>query len=73
MPERLNHDRRRFVRAAAMTFAAAQLGAAKSLFAAVDNLPSFTGATGWLNSQTIEQGRRARKSRPHRFLDILLH
>ena len=56
MPEKINHDRRRLVRAAAMTFAATQLsviGSAKSLFAAVDSLPSFAGATGWLNSPPL--------------------
>jgi thiol-disulfide isomerase/thioredoxin len=56
MLERINHDRRRFVRSAAMTLAATQLGligSAKSLLAAVDNLPSFAGATGWLNSPPL--------------------
>ncbi len=56
MPERINLDRRRFVRAAAMTLAATRLGlidSAKSLFAAIDNLPSFAGATGWLNSPPL--------------------
>jgi thiol-disulfide isomerase/thioredoxin len=56
MLETINHDRRRFVRSAAMTLAATQLGligSAKSLFAAVDNLPSFAGATGWLNSPPL--------------------
>jgi thiol-disulfide isomerase/thioredoxin len=56
MPERINHDRRRFVRLSAMTLAATQLGltgSARSLFAAVENPPSFAGATGWLNSPPL--------------------
>jgi len=56
MPEGINYDRRRFVRVAAMTIAASKLGSIgspKSLFAAEDDLPSLTGATGWLNSQPL--------------------
>jgi thiol-disulfide isomerase/thioredoxin len=56
MRERMNHDRRRFVGAVVMTLGASQLGligSAKSLLATEDDLPSLTGATGWLNSQPL--------------------
>jgi thiol-disulfide isomerase/thioredoxin len=55
MPE-INHHRRRFVRAAAMTIAASQfgsIGSAKLLLAAEGDLPSLAGATGWLNSRPL--------------------
>jgi hypothetical protein len=44
MPERINYDRRRFVRSAAMTFAATRpglIGAAKSLIIVEDSKSSF--------------------------------
>jgi thiol-disulfide isomerase/thioredoxin len=64
------HDRRRFLRTAAMTIAAAQigmLGCAKatpndSLPLSVEGqMPSLEGATGWLNSQPLSaSGLRGR-------------
>src|SRR5215212_1721337 len=51
MSEDLNHDRRRFLAAAAMTVAAVQLGVTGC--AAQRILPSLGGATGWLNSQPL--------------------
>ena len=55
MSEELNRGRRRFLAAAAMTFAAAQLGltgcAAPRIFER--ELPSLGGATLWLNSQPL--------------------
>jgi thiol-disulfide isomerase/thioredoxin len=64
------HDRRRFLRTAAMTIAAAQigmLGCAKaspndSLRLSVEGqMPSLEGATGWLNSQPLSaSGLRGR-------------
>jgi len=56
MSEALNYDRRRFLRATAMTVAAARLGvtgAAKTQLPVEGELPSFGGATGWLNSQPL--------------------
>ena len=52
MPERISHDRRRFVRTAAMIAASqlALISSGKSLLAAEDDLPSLAGATGWLNT-----------------------
>lgn len=58
MNEAINHNRRQFLRAAAMTIAASQFGptsfAAASLFSE-GSLPSFEGATGWLNSQPLKK------------------
>jgi thiol-disulfide isomerase/thioredoxin len=58
MTKAINHDRRRFLRAAAMTLAASQLGlpssAAASLFDE-GRMPSLDGATGWLNSQPLKR------------------
>jgi thiol-disulfide isomerase/thioredoxin len=61
--ENLNHDRRRFIAAAAMTVAAAPFGvtgcAARRMTSAAaqlpveGELPSLGGATGWLNSQPL--------------------
>jgi thiol-disulfide isomerase/thioredoxin len=61
MSDRINHERRRFLGAAAVTIAATQLGmtgcgARQTMRAAVElpvegELPSLGGATGWLNSQ----------------------
>src|SRR5215207_4660920 len=66
MSEKLNHDRRRFIAAAAMTVAAAPFGvtgcAARRTTSAVaqlpveGELPSLGGATGWLNSQPLSAG-----------------
>jgi thiol-disulfide isomerase/thioredoxin len=63
MSEELNYDRRRFLGAAAMTIAAAQLGvtgcAARRMTSVAaqlpieGELPSLGGATGWLNSQPL--------------------
>ncbi len=62
MPNEINHDRRRFLAAAAMTVAAVQLGIvgcanAQSAEAirlpSEGGFPSFNGATGWLNSQPL--------------------
>src|SRR5215207_3270592 len=63
MSEKLNHDRRCFIAAAAMTVAAAPFGvtgcAARRTTSAVaplpveGELPSLGGATGWLNSQPL--------------------
>jgi thiol-disulfide isomerase/thioredoxin len=63
MSEKLNHDRRRFIAAAAMTVAAAPFVvtgcAARRTTSAVaqlpveGELPSLGGATGWLNSQPL--------------------
>jgi thiol-disulfide isomerase/thioredoxin len=56
MSEDLNYDRRRFIGATAMTIAAARLGvsgAAKTQLPVEGELPSFGGATGWLNSQPL--------------------
>src|SRR5918999_979267 len=58
MSEDINHDRRRFLGASAMTVAAAQLGvtgcAVQRIFER--ELPSLGGATGWLNSQPLTAG-----------------
>jgi len=58
MTQAINHNRRQFLRAAAMTFAASQLdvasSAATSLFSE-GSLPSLDGATGWLNSQPLKR------------------
>jgi thiol-disulfide isomerase/thioredoxin len=63
MSEGLNHERRRFLAAAAMTVAAVPFGvngcAARRMTRASDQLPvegempSLGGATGWLNSQPL--------------------
>jgi thiol-disulfide isomerase/thioredoxin len=63
MSEQLNHDRRRFIAAAAMTVAAAPFGvtgcAARRVTSAAaplpveGELPSLGGANGWLNSQPL--------------------
>jgi thiol-disulfide isomerase/thioredoxin len=62
MPNEINHDRRRFLAAAAMTVAAVQLGIvgcanAQSAEAirlpSEGGFPSLGGATGWLNSQPL--------------------
>ena len=63
MSEATNHDRRRFLAAAAMTVAAAQLGvtgcavqrmtSAPGQLPIEGELPSLGGATGWLNSQPL--------------------
>src|SRR5215211_3437067 len=60
MSEKLNHDRRRFLAAAAMTVAAAPFGvsgcaarlttSAEAQLPVEGELPSLGGATGWLNS-----------------------
>ncbi|MFL6333014.1 MAG: thioredoxin family protein [Pyrinomonadaceae bacterium] len=66
MSEKLNHDRRRFIAAAAMTVAAAPFGvtgcaARRTTSAAAQlpvegELPPLGGATGWLNSQPLSAG-----------------
>jgi thiol-disulfide isomerase/thioredoxin len=63
MSEEFKHDRRRFLAAAAMTFAAVPLGAAgcaarrttgaDAQLPDEGELPSLGGATGWLNSQPL--------------------
>jgi thiol-disulfide isomerase/thioredoxin len=63
MYEEINHNRRRFLAAAAMTMAGTQLGligfAGTHSGPAVDrlpvegNLPTLAGASGWLNSQPL--------------------
>jgi len=63
MSEVLKHDRRRFLAAAAMTFAAVPFGAtgcavqrmtrAEAQLPVEGELPSLGGATGWLNSQPL--------------------
>jgi thiol-disulfide isomerase/thioredoxin len=57
MNQGINHDRRQFLRGAAMTLAASQFGltdhAAVSLFSE-GSLPPLNGATGWLNSQPLK-------------------
>src|SRR5215204_4465481 len=63
MSEKLNHDRRCFIAAAAMTVAAAPFGvtgcAARRMTSAAarlpveGELPSLGGATGWRNSQPL--------------------
>jgi thiol-disulfide isomerase/thioredoxin len=63
MSEEINHDRRRFLGTAAMTIAAASVGMIGSgaqqatpagLQLPVEGeLPSLSGATGWLNSQPL--------------------
>ena len=56
MSNEINLDRRRFLGAAAMTFAAAQVGivgSAAAQFAVEAASPSLAGATGWLNSQPL--------------------
>ena len=63
MSDRTNHDRRRFLAAAAMTVASAQLGVtgctvqrltrAEAQLPVEGELPSLGGATGWLNSQPL--------------------
>jgi thiol-disulfide isomerase/thioredoxin len=62
MSEEINHNRRRFLTAAAMSVAAAQLGATccavQQTTRAAElpiegELPSLNGATGWLNSQPL--------------------
>jgi len=62
MSEELDHYRRRFLAAAAMTVAAVPFGvngcaarrvtSAEARLPVEGELPSFDGATGWLNSQT---------------------
>jgi thiol-disulfide isomerase/thioredoxin len=59
MSERIDHDRRRLLRAAATTIGISQLGLtgyARSLFFGADNFPSLAGATAWLNSQPFVRG-----------------
>jgi thiol-disulfide isomerase/thioredoxin len=56
LSEEINHSRRRFLGTAAMAIGAAQLGiinSVKAQFNEIEQLPSFTGATGWLNSQPL--------------------
>ena len=62
MSEAIDHDRRRFLGAAAMTIAASQLGMigctqaqsiATGRLSAEGSFPSLGGATGWLNSQPL--------------------
>lgn len=63
MSEEINHDRRRFLGAAAMAVAAAQLGAtgcamrrmerAEAALPVEGELPSLGGATAWLNSEPL--------------------
>jgi len=52
----VNYGRRRFLRAAAAAFVASQgglIGSAAAQFGEVDQLPSFNGASGWLNTQPL--------------------
>jgi hypothetical protein len=61
MWEQINHDRRRFVGAAAMTIAGARLGVLGSALEACaahrepgeGELSSLRGANGWLNSEAL--------------------
>ena len=59
MSKEINYDRRRFLRAAAMTIAAVQLGQFSTISSATAHLgtegelPSLSGATGWLNSPPL--------------------
>lgn len=57
MPNEINLDRRRILRAAAMSIAAAQLGivgSAAAQFAIDSESPSLVGASAWLNSQPLQ-------------------
>ncbi len=57
MPNEINLDRRRILRAAAMSIAAAQLGivgSAAAQFAIDSESPSLAGASAWLNSQPLQ-------------------
>ena len=57
MPNEINLDRRRILRAAAMSIAAAQLGivgSAAAQFAIDSESPSPAGASAWLNSQPLQ-------------------
>src|SRR5215472_1306854 len=52
-------NRRRFFGALAMTFAAAKFGIVGPYalpWSNEENLPSLSGATGWLNSRPLTQG-----------------
>src|SRR4051812_13001802 len=63
MSEEFNRERRRFLAAAAMTFAATQLGVngwggqrmtrAEVQLSVEGEMPPLGGATGWLNSQPL--------------------
>lgn len=57
MTQAINHDRRRFLRAAAMTIAVSQLSLTRSAAGSIfsEPLPSLDGATGWLNSQPLKR------------------
>jgi thiol-disulfide isomerase/thioredoxin len=57
MPNEINLDRRRILRAAAMSIAAAQLGivgSAAAQFAIDSESPSLAGGSAWLNSQPLQ-------------------
>ena len=57
MPNEINLDRRRILRAAAMSIAAAQLGivgSAAAQFAIDSESPSLAGASAWLNSRPLQ-------------------
>ena len=57
MPNEINLDRRRILRAAAMSIAAAQLGivgSAAAQFAIDSESPPLAGASAWLNSQPLQ-------------------
>src|SRR4051794_19054733 len=66
MPEEFNRGRRRFLAAAAMTFAAAQFGVdgcgvqrmtREEIQLSVEGeMPSLSGANAWLNSQPLTAG-----------------
>lgn len=59
MSKEINYDRRRFLRAAAMTIAAVQLGQFSTISSATAHLgtegelPSLSSATAWLNAQPL--------------------
>ena len=64
MPNEINLDRRRILRAAAMSIAAAHLGivgSAAAQFAIDSESPSLAGAPAWLNSQPLQMGELRRK------------